>query len=122
MTRSLRSRQHARVVQAPHVLGLEVGRLLVDEQDQADAPGRLALKVGEQAREFDHGRRAAGIVVRARAAQHAVVVGADHDGFGIMRAGSGSMVASMLRTGVPATVEHLAARPHSRSDSSVSSM
>ena len=88
MTGSRRSRQKLGVAVAAHVRRLEVGRLLVDEQDEADPLVAGVAQVGQQAGQFEHGRRPAAVVVGARRVLVGVVVRADHDGLGAgIRAG-----------------------------------
>ena len=96
-------RQRARILQAAHLGALEIRRLLIDEQHQADALLCLAFQVGKQVCQFEHARDAAAIVVGSGRARHAVIVRADHDHVGVGHVAA-SMMASILRTRRPRTV------------------
>jgi len=65
--------------QAAHIRGLEIGRLLVDEQHQPDAQGRFAAQIGEQPGQLDHRRGAGGVVVGAGRIKSAVIMRADDE-------------------------------------------
>ncbi len=72
---SPRARGRLGIDRAALLPGVEKGRLLVDEGDEADRHGRALA--GEAVREREQGRDPAPVVVGARAAAHRVVVGAD---------------------------------------------
>ena len=55
-------------MQAAHVLGLEVGRLLIDEENEPDAPRAGAGAVAKEPGRLDHGGHAAAVVVGATGA------------------------------------------------------
>src|SRR3954449_11136461 len=83
-----RALKRPRIDEAPHRFGLEEGRLLVDEQDEAEAKARAAAQRSEAARQIEERRRAGRVVVGARSCAGAVVMGADPQG---RRAGAGGL-------------------------------
>ena len=82
-----------RVMQASHVGGLEIGRLLVDEQHKPNPFLSSAFQIGEETCQFEHGCDAAGIVVGARRALRAVVMRADDKNVRVGIPVAGSMMA-----------------------------